>query len=65
VETKPVNVLVVDDDRAIQRLLADILTQQGFSVTLERDGEWALKTFEAKDFDLVLLDLLLPGINGY
>lgn len=61
----PVNVLVVDDDRAIQRLLADLLTQQGFGVTLERDGEWALKTFEAKPFDLVLLDLLLPGINGY
>lgn len=63
--TSPLNVLVVDDDRAIQRLLADILTQQGFAVTLERDGEWALKTFEAKPFDVVLLDLLLPGINGY
>ena len=46
-------------------LLADVLSQLGFSVSLERDGEWALKTFEAKDFDAVLLDLLLPSINGY
>jgi len=63
--TGPVNVLVVDDDRAIQRLVADALTQQGFSVTVERDGEWALKAFEMKDFDAVVLDLLLPLVNGY
>ncbi|HVE86836.1 MAG TPA: response regulator, partial [Myxococcales bacterium] len=61
----PVNVLVVDDDRAIQRLVADALTQAGFSVTVERDGEWALKAFEMKDFDAVVLDLLLPLVNGY
>ncbi len=60
-----VNVLIVDDDRATQRLLSDALTKQGFTVTVERDGEWALKTFEKKHFDVVLLDLLLPAINGY
>lgn len=63
--TGSANVLVVDDDRAIQRLVADALTQQGFSVTVERDGEWALKAFEMKDFDAVVLDLLLPLVNGY
>lgn len=61
----PVNILVVDDERPIQRMLADALAQQGFSVTVERDGEWALKAFEMKPFDAVLLDLLLPAINGY
>lgn len=60
-----VNVLIVDDDRAIQRMLADALTRQGFTVTVERDGEWALKTFDKKPFDVVILDLLLPGLNGY
>ncbi|MBX5484887.1 MAG: response regulator [Myxococcaceae bacterium] len=60
-----VNVLIVDDDRAIQRMLADALTRQGFTVTVERDGEWALKTFEKKPFDVVILDLLLPALNGY
>src|SRR5687768_15009922 len=46
-------------------MLADALTKQGFTVTVERDGEWALKTFEKKGFDAVLLDLLLPALNGY
>ncbi len=59
------NVLIVDDDRSVQRVLADALTKQGFVVTVERDGEWAIKTFEKKNFDLVLLDLLLPALSGY
>src|SRR5438874_2230758 len=46
-------------------MLADALTEQGFTVTVERDGEWAVKTFEKKAFDAVLLDLLLPALNGY
>ena len=36
--TEPVHVLVVDDDRNVQRMLADALTRQGFRVTVERDG---------------------------
>ena len=63
--TDTVNVLIVDDDRTIQRMLADALTKQGFTVTVERDGEWALRTFEKKRFDAVLLDVLLPAMNGY
>jgi DNA-binding response OmpR family regulator/curved DNA-binding protein CbpA len=59
------HVLIVDDDRATQRMLSDALTKQGFTVTVERDGEWALKSFEKKSFDAVLLDILLPAINGY
>jgi DNA-binding response OmpR family regulator len=34
-----VNILIVDDDRSVQRVLADALTKQGFVVTVERDGE--------------------------
>jgi DNA-binding response OmpR family regulator/curved DNA-binding protein CbpA len=60
-----VHALIIDDDRAIQRLLADALAREGFTVTVERDGEWALKTFEQRQVDVVLLDLLLPAINGY
>lgn len=60
-----VNVLIVDDDRSVQRVLADALTRQGFVVTVERDGEWAIKTFEKKAFDVVILDLLLPALSGY
>lgn len=63
--TDPVHVLVVDDDRNVQRLLADALTRQGFRVTVERDGEAALVAFERQPFDVVLLDVLLPALNGY
>lgn len=59
------NILIVDDDRSVQRVLADALTKQGFVVTVERDGEWAIKSFEKKTFDAVLLDLLLPALSGY
>jgi DNA-binding response OmpR family regulator/DnaJ-domain-containing protein 1 len=62
---KNVTVLIVDDDRAIQRLLADFLTKEGFSVLVEKDGEWALKTFEKRPVRVVLLDILLPAVNGY
>ncbi|MFO0597702.1 MAG: response regulator [Myxococcaceae bacterium] len=57
--------LIVDDDRSVQRVLADALNKAGFVVTVERDGEWAVKTFEKKTFDLVILDLLLPALSGY
>ncbi|HVP62436.1 MAG TPA: response regulator [Myxococcaceae bacterium] len=63
--TDPVHVLVVDDDRNVQRMLADALTRQGFRVTVERDGEAALVAFERQPFDVVLLDVLLPALNGY
>ncbi|MBX7100655.1 MAG: response regulator [Myxococcaceae bacterium] len=63
--SRTVNILIVDDDRSTQRLLADALTKHGFTVTVERDGEWAVRTFEKKPFDAVLLDILLPALNGY
>ena len=60
-----INILVVDDDRSTQRVLADALKRHGFEVTVERDGEWALKTFQNRRFDAVLLDVLLPAVHGY
>jgi CheY-like chemotaxis protein len=61
----PVHVLVVDDDRNVQRMLADALGRAGFVVTVERDGEAALAAFDRQAFDVVLLDVLLPALNGY
>jgi len=62
---EPVHVLVVDDDRHVQRMLGDALTRAGFSVTIERDGEAALRAFERRSYDVVILDVLLPALNGY
>jgi DNA-binding response OmpR family regulator len=61
----PPHVLVVDDDRSVQRMLADALARQGFRVTVEHDGEAALRAFDREPFDAVLLDVLLPVLNGY
>ncbi len=46
-------------------MLGDALRGAGFSVTIERDGESALKAFEERAFDVVVLDVLLPLLNGY
>lgn len=57
--------LIVDDDRATQRLLADALAREGFAVLVEKDGEWALRTFQVKRIDVVILDLILPALHGF
>jgi curved DNA-binding protein CbpA/CheY-like chemotaxis protein len=46
-------------------MLADALDRQGFVIATESDGTWAVQTLEKRQFDVVILDLLLPGINGY
>lgn len=58
-------VLLVEDDRFLGDLLAKHFTQEGFLFDLAVDGESALKKAEEMKPDLVLLDLLLPGIDGY
>jgi CheY-like chemotaxis protein len=57
-------VLLVEDDRAVQRAYAEALTAAGFSVLAEADGDWALRTFATRPVDLLVLDLLLPGRGG-
>ncbi|MFC1654344.1 response regulator [Myxococcota bacterium] len=58
-------ILVVEDDKSVQRLLAEVLEEEGFNVITERDGEWALRTFETKDVDFIILDILIPVMNGF
>ena len=58
-------ILVVEDDKTVQKLLVEVLEGEGFSVITERDGEWALRTFETKDIDFIILDILIPVMNGF
>ena len=58
-------ILVVDDDPDVLRLLASILRGQEYEVLLAEDGESALDMARAERPDLVILDLLLPGIDGF
>lgn len=56
--------LVVDDDRASRKLLKDILTQHGYRVSTAKGGEEALRILETEQHNLILLDIMMPGIDG-
>lgn len=58
-------ILVVDDLPANVKLLADLLTVKGYTVMTAANGEEALAQIASEPPDLVLLDIMMPGINGY
>ncbi|MCB0866417.1 MAG: response regulator transcription factor [Solirubrobacterales bacterium] len=57
-------ILLVDDEEAIQTLLAYPLRKEGYEVVVARDGREALDTFAAQRFDLVVLDVMMPRVDG-
>lgn len=63
-EKRPPRILLVDDEEAIQKLLTFPMEQEGYAIVQARDGEEALERFREQDFDLVVLDIMLPGISG-
>jgi len=62
--TAPPHLMVVDDDREIRDLLARFLERQGFRVTAVRDAREARRQWPLGHFQLVVLDLMLPGEGG-
>lgn len=58
-------ILIVDDDANIAELISLYLTKECFDTLICNDGEEALKQFPTYDPNLILLDLMLPGIDGY
>jgi DNA-binding response OmpR family regulator len=58
-------VLVVDDEPMVREVLARYLERDGFEVESVADGELAMRVFEARRPDLVLLDLMLPRVDGF
>lgn len=58
-------ILIVDDDESIAELLSLYLTKECFDTKMVHDGEEALESFDTYEPNLVLLDLMLPGIDGY
>ena len=58
-------ILIVEDDLAIQALLHDFIEEAGHSVILASDGVDALAKYSEQSFDLILLDIMLPKIDGY
>jgi len=62
--TESATILLVDDEDAVQKLLTYPLEHEGFRVVQARDGEEALLRFEREPVDLVVLDLMLPKLDG-
>jgi len=58
-------VLVVDDDRELCCLIRDYLTPLGYEVVLVHDGLAGVESVQSEQFDAVILDLMLPGIDGF
>ncbi|WP_162046273.1 response regulator transcription factor [Vibrio taketomensis] len=58
-------ILVVDDDIELCELISDVLTLEGYQVTCVHCGESALQYIEKNSVDLVLLDVMLPQLNGF
>lgn len=57
-------ILVVDDDSELRDTIAEVLGGEGFEVSTARDAEIALNLMDDSDFDLILLDLVMPGMGG-
>ncbi len=60
-----IKVLVCDDDKNICELLRLYLVKEGFDVVLAFEGESALQNFEREKFDIVLLDIMMPKVDGW
>ena len=58
-------VLVVDDSPTEALHLSEILGKNGFKVTVAADSEQAMTKLEAETFDLILMDVVMPGMNGF
>lgn len=59
------HILLVEDDYSLGYVLKEYLTMHGFEVTLTRDGEEGLKAFESGKFQLCVLDVMMPKMDGF
>ena len=58
-------VLVIEDDPDVRVLLATVASRRGIAVDRAEDGEEAIKLLKANEYDIVVLDLMLPKVNGF
>jgi len=62
--TTKTRILVVDDEERFRESIARLLASEGHSVSTARDGMEALNTLSSNNFDVVLLDMKMPGLSG-
>ncbi|MDO8424319.1 MAG: response regulator [bacterium] len=61
----PKTILFVEDESALQKTVGEVLSQEGYRVIAALDGEIGLRLAKEKKPDLVLLDLIMPKLNGF
>ena len=62
--SRTTRILLVDDEQPVQKLLTFPLEKDGYEVVPAMDGQEALSTFDSQQFDLVVLDIMLPKVDG-
>ncbi|MEZ5069502.1 MAG: response regulator [Bacteroidales bacterium] len=60
-----IHILVVDDNQENLRVVSNYLREKGYQIALSFNGEGALKLLEENKIDLILLDIMMPGMDGY
>ena len=58
-------ILIIDDDRAVQATIRLLLERAGHSVVVASDGRNGIAIFESEEFDLLFLDIFMPGMDGF
>ena len=58
-------ILLVEDEKELARELERLLSGEGYYVTVEHNGDSALDVILSENFDIIILDIMLPGLNGY
>lgn len=61
----PRRILVADDEKAVRDMLKDVLVSEGYEVDTAIDGNSALDCYSRRQYDLLLLDVGMPGLDGY
>jgi DNA-binding response OmpR family regulator len=62
---RPYRALIVEDDPGIRRLIEKVLQRNGIQVDIAHDGKVAMDKISAGRYNVIVLDLMLPGANGY
>ncbi|MEQ8934170.1 MAG: response regulator [Amphiplicatus sp.] len=62
---EPAHILVVDDDDRIRALLKRYLAEHGYLASVAANGEEAKRLLAGVDFDLLILDVMMPGMSGF
>lgn len=58
------HILIVDDEEEIAELISDVLKEEGYTTTIKNDGISAITAIENEEFDLILLDVMMPNLSG-